>query len=85
MHHPQRARPSSPATTPMSAQSTITGDDTAPSPVRDFGVVHDVASRGFDQEAEVYAHAEQTLGGIRTVQAFGREGYEIDRFARRAI
>ena len=37
-----------------------------------------------DQEAEVYAHAEQTLGGIRTVQAFGREGYEIDRFAHRA-
>jgi ABC-type multidrug transport system fused ATPase/permease subunit len=36
-----------------------------------------------DQEAEVYAHAEQTLGGIRTVQAFGREGYELERFSRR--
>jgi ABC-type multidrug transport system fused ATPase/permease subunit len=36
-----------------------------------------------DQEAEVYTHAEQTLGGIRTVQAFGREGYELERFSKR--
>ena len=36
-----------------------------------------------DQEAEVYAHAEQTLGGIRTVQAFGRESFELEKFSRR--
>lgn len=32
------------------------------------------------RESEVYAHAEQTLGGIRTVQAFARQQYETDRF-----
>jgi ABC-type multidrug transport system fused ATPase/permease subunit len=37
-----------------------------------------------ERESEVYAHAEQTLGSIRTVQAFGREGYEAERFTRRA-
>ena len=36
-----------------------------------------------DREAEVYAHAEQTLGDIRTVQAFARERYET-RALRRA-
>ena len=44
-----------------------------------------VASLGLrDREAAVYAHAEQTLGDIRVVQAFGREGYESSRFAERA-
>src|SRR3954454_7044377 len=37
-----------------------------------------------DREAEVYAHAEQTLSEIRTVQAFARERHEARRFARRA-
>src|SRR4051812_1656630 len=37
-----------------------------------------------DREAEVYAHAEQTLSEIRTVQAFAREGHEARRFAARA-
>jgi ABC-type multidrug transport system fused ATPase/permease subunit len=37
-----------------------------------------------DREAAVYAHAEQTLGEIRVVQAFGRERYESTRFAERA-
>ena len=37
-----------------------------------------------DREADVYAHAEETLGDIRTVQAFARERYESRRFARRA-
>src|SRR3954469_11927706 len=37
-----------------------------------------------DREAEVYAHAEQTLSEIRPVQAFAREGHESRRFAERA-
>src|SRR3954469_4986132 len=37
-----------------------------------------------DREAEVYAHAEQTLSEIRTVQAFARESHESRRFADRA-
>jgi ABC-type multidrug transport system fused ATPase/permease subunit len=37
-----------------------------------------------DREAEVYEHAEQTLGDIRAVQAFDRERYEARRFAERA-
>jgi ABC-type multidrug transport system fused ATPase/permease subunit len=37
-----------------------------------------------ERESEVYAQAEQALGGIRTVQAFGRESFELDRFTERA-
>jgi len=37
-----------------------------------------------ERESDVYAHAERTLGGIRTVQAFGREAYELARFQERA-
>src|SRR3954454_9200080 len=37
-----------------------------------------------DREAEVYAHAEQTLGEIRTVQAFARERHESGRSTARA-
>src|SRR3954452_10627180 len=37
-----------------------------------------------DREAEGYAHAEQTLSEIRTVQAFAREGHGSRRFAERA-
>ncbi|HEX9548486.1 MAG TPA: ABC transporter ATP-binding protein, partial [Acidimicrobiales bacterium] len=37
-----------------------------------------------ERESEVYTNAEQTLVGIRTVQAFGREEFETERFARRA-
>jgi subfamily B ATP-binding cassette protein MsbA len=36
------------------------------------------------RESDVYAHAERTLGGMRTVQAFGRESYELERFRRQA-
>jgi ATP-binding cassette, subfamily B, bacterial len=36
-----------------------------------------------EREAEVYAHAEQAMSGIRTVQAFAREMYESDRFRTR--
>lgn len=36
------------------------------------------------KESEVYSQAEQTLSGIRIVQAFGRESHETDRFAARA-
>lgn len=35
------------------------------------------------KESEVYSQAEQALGGIRTVQAFGREAHEAARFADR--
>jgi ABC-type multidrug transport system fused ATPase/permease subunit len=35
------------------------------------------------KESDVYSHAEQALGGIRTVQAHGREAHETDRFSRR--
>jgi len=35
------------------------------------------------RESAVYSQAEQTLSGIRTVQAFGREGHEAARFADR--
>src|SRR5439155_12163262 len=35
------------------------------------------------RESEVYTQAEQTLSGIRTVQAFGRETHEASRFASR--
>jgi ATP-binding cassette subfamily B protein len=35
------------------------------------------------KESEVYSQAEQTLSGIRTVQAFGREAHEAARFADR--
>ncbi len=42
------------------------------------------ASRALQQkESEVYSLAEQTIGGIRTVQAFGREAHEAARFADR--
>jgi len=37
-----------------------------------------------DREAGVYEHAEQTLAAIRTVQAFGRERFELTRFIDRA-
>ena len=37
-----------------------------------------------ERESDVYSHAEQALGGIRTVQAFGREAFELERFATRA-
>lgn len=33
-----------------------------------------------ERESQVYSHAEQTFTGIRTVQAFGRERFEADRF-----
>lgn len=42
--------------------------------IRSFALVH------AQRESEVYAQAEQTLGGIRTVQAFARQQYETDRF-----
>jgi len=35
------------------------------------------------RESEVYSQAEQTLGGIKTVQAHGREDHEAARFATR--
>ena len=35
------------------------------------------------RESEVYSQAEQTLGGIKTVQAHGREAHETARFATR--
>lgn len=35
------------------------------------------------RESAVYSQAEQMLSGIRTVQAFGREGHETRRFAAR--
>lgn len=35
------------------------------------------------RESEVYTQAEQTLGGIKTVQAHGREAHESARFATR--
>jgi ATP-binding cassette, subfamily B, bacterial len=35
------------------------------------------------RESAVYSQAEQTLSGIRTVQAFGREAHEAARFADR--
>jgi ABC-type multidrug transport system fused ATPase/permease subunit len=37
-----------------------------------------------ERESDVYAHAEQAFVGIRTVQAFGREGHEVKRFLARA-
>ena len=37
-----------------------------------------------EREAEIYTHAEQTLGAIRVVQAYAREGYELERFTVRA-
>jgi ABC-type multidrug transport system fused ATPase/permease subunit len=37
-----------------------------------------------ERESDVYSHAEQTLTGIRTVQAFGREPFEQQRFDDRA-
>lgn len=37
-----------------------------------------------ERESEVFAHAEQALSGIRTVQAFAREPYESGRFRTRA-
>jgi ABC-type multidrug transport system fused ATPase/permease subunit len=37
-----------------------------------------------ERESDVYAHAEQAFVGIRTVQAFGREGHELKRFVARA-
>lgn len=36
------------------------------------------------RESDVYSHAEQALVGIRTVQAFGRERHETERFRERA-
>jgi ABC-type multidrug transport system fused ATPase/permease subunit len=36
------------------------------------------------RESDVYSLASTTLGNIRTVQAFAREGYETDRFGDRA-
>jgi ATP-binding cassette subfamily B protein/subfamily B ATP-binding cassette protein MsbA len=36
------------------------------------------------RESDVYSHAEQALVAIRTVQAFGRERHETDRFRERA-
>lgn len=35
------------------------------------------------RESDVYSHAEQALIAIRTVQAFGRERHETDRFRQR--
>ena len=50
-----------------------------------FGArIRDDSMAVHERESEVYAHAEQTLGSIRTVQAFGRESYEFDRFRARA-
>ena len=40
--------------------------------------------RVHENESLVSTRAEQTLAGIRTVQAFGREQYESDRFAAQA-
>lgn len=37
------------------------------------------------RESDVYAHAEQTLTGVRTVQAFAREHHETSRFRQRAL
>src|SRR5437763_4257519 len=37
-----------------------------------------------ERESDVYSHAEQAFVGIRTVQAFGREGHEVKRFMARA-
>lgn len=37
-----------------------------------------------ERESDVYSHAEQALVGIRTVQAFGRERHETERFRERA-
>ena len=45
--------------------------------IRDFSRVY------AQRESEVFAQAEQTLSGIRTVQAFARQQYETDRFHRR--
>ena len=40
--------------------------------------------RVHENESSVSTRAEQTLAGIRTVQAFGREKHEAERFARQA-
>ncbi|HEY3701292.1 MAG TPA: ABC transporter ATP-binding protein, partial [Acidimicrobiales bacterium] len=37
-----------------------------------------------ERESDVYSHAQQAFVGIRTVQAFGREGHEVKRFLARA-
>jgi ABC-type multidrug transport system fused ATPase/permease subunit len=37
-----------------------------------------------ERESDVYSHAQQAFVGIRTVQAFGREGHELKRFLARA-
>jgi ATP-binding cassette subfamily B protein/subfamily B ATP-binding cassette protein MsbA len=44
----------------------------------------ELSLRVHENESSVSTRAEQTLGGIRTVQAFGREKHEADRFARQA-
>jgi ATP-binding cassette subfamily B protein len=46
--------------------------------------IRDTSMAVHERESEVYAQAEQTLGSIRTVQAFGREAHELERFSSRA-
>ncbi|MCA1706821.1 MAG: ABC transporter ATP-binding protein/permease [Actinobacteria bacterium] len=48
------------------------------------GRIRSLSLRVHERESEVFAHAEQTLSGIRTVQAFARESYELERFSERA-
>lgn len=43
-----------------------------------------LSTRVHENESQVSTRVEQTLTGIRAVQAFGRENYESDRFARQA-
>ncbi len=44
----------------------------------------DLSTRVHENESRVSTRVEQTLAGIRAVQAFGRENYEANRFARQA-
>lgn len=41
------------------------------------------ARRGREADALIAAHANETLGAVRSVQAFSREGFEDERFAAR--
>ena len=47
--------------------------------------IRDSSMAVHERESDVYAQAEQTLGSIRTVQAFGREPHELQRFSTRAV
>jgi ABC-type multidrug transport system fused ATPase/permease subunit len=44
----------------------------------------DLSTRVHENESRVSTRVEQTLGGIRAVQAFGREAHESSRFANQA-